>query len=411
MPEKRKEEEDLGGEAKKPCNFSEVINDFYLDETTQERLKLCLKGKLEELPELKETIQVRQNPFLICTLHNFVKQSVLEELKPILLQEKYTQKKNDLYEFYQTPDLKHSSQPIVSTFRDSFFPSCLSFMRSVTGIALNDVIDMNCSRYEAGGHLLCHDDRLDTRRIAFILYLVDPSWSCLDGGALDVFSMDDNNQPADIVASISPVWNSLSFFYVNHQSYHQVAEILSQKTRLSVGGWFHETLDSSTPTPSLPPLPRGTLPEWKSLLAPPSSYSAFTLEKYINENYLSSLSIEGIQTSFLENSSIQLREFLCPSVLSQWTNLFLGSQIDWKLLSPPNKRRYRRALNTGKTGEPLQTLFSLFSSCDFMNLLNRFCGLNLIKCYGEVFQMSPGDYTLLHDGESSASERLELILY
>ena len=37
--------------------------------------------------------------------------------------------------------------------------------------------------------LLCHDDELDTRRIAFILYLVPP-WSAEDGGMLDLFDMD-----------------------------------------------------------------------------------------------------------------------------------------------------------------------------------------------------------------------------
>lgn len=37
--------------------------------------------------------------------------------------------------------------------------------------------------------LLCHDDELDSRRIAFALYLVPP-WSSSDGGLLDLFNMD-----------------------------------------------------------------------------------------------------------------------------------------------------------------------------------------------------------------------------
>jgi len=37
--------------------------------------------------------------------------------------------------------------------------------------------------------LLCHDDELDTRRVAFALYLT-PSWSKEDGGRLDLFDMD-----------------------------------------------------------------------------------------------------------------------------------------------------------------------------------------------------------------------------
>lgn len=37
--------------------------------------------------------------------------------------------------------------------------------------------------------LLCHDDELDTRRFAFVLYLVQP-WTIEDGGRLDLFNMD-----------------------------------------------------------------------------------------------------------------------------------------------------------------------------------------------------------------------------
>jgi Rps23 Pro-64 3,4-dihydroxylase Tpa1-like proline 4-hydroxylase len=37
--------------------------------------------------------------------------------------------------------------------------------------------------------LLCHDDELEGRRIAYIYYLVD-SWSQEDGGCLDLFNVD-----------------------------------------------------------------------------------------------------------------------------------------------------------------------------------------------------------------------------
>ena len=35
--------------------------------------------------------------------------------------------------------------------------------------------------------LLCHDDELEERRIAFIYYLVPELWSQSDGGTLDLF--------------------------------------------------------------------------------------------------------------------------------------------------------------------------------------------------------------------------------
>ena len=43
--------------------------------------------------------------------------------------------------------------------------------------------------------LLCHDDELDTRRIAFVLYLVPP-WQADDGGSLDMFDMDGTSRPS-----------------------------------------------------------------------------------------------------------------------------------------------------------------------------------------------------------------------
>ena len=37
--------------------------------------------------------------------------------------------------------------------------------------------------------LLCHDDELEKRRLAFIYYLVPP-WDDKDGGMLDLFDTD-----------------------------------------------------------------------------------------------------------------------------------------------------------------------------------------------------------------------------
>ena len=48
---------------------------------------------------------------------------------------------------------------------------------------------MTGSKYEYTDTLLCHDDELEGRRIAFILYLV-PHWKKEDGGGLDLFDMD-----------------------------------------------------------------------------------------------------------------------------------------------------------------------------------------------------------------------------
>ena len=41
-----------------------------------------------------------------------------------------------------------------------------------TGVETNDTVDMSCALYGDGSHLLCHDDDLAERRIAYIIYFV-----------------------------------------------------------------------------------------------------------------------------------------------------------------------------------------------------------------------------------------------
>ena len=77
------------------------------------------------------------------------------------------------------------------------------------------------------------------RRIAYIVYFVPP-WTSKDGGSLDLFDLDDNGCPNVIVKSLVPTMNSMVCFEVTPKSFHQVSEIITrEKTRLSVGGWFH----------------------------------------------------------------------------------------------------------------------------------------------------------------------------
>lgn len=116
--------------------------------------------------------------------------------------------------------------------------------------------------YDAADTLLCHDDQLEGRRVAFIYYLVPPNWSEEDGGTLDLYSTDGScirhtpsscgpyhhfpslpaasQQPDEVVQSLLPKWNSFVFFEVSPVSFHRVAEVMSaSQTRLSVAGWYH----------------------------------------------------------------------------------------------------------------------------------------------------------------------------
>lgn len=74
-------------------------------------------------------------------------------------------------------------------------------------------------------YLLCHDDCVDDRSVAFIYYL-NYDWLNEWGGTLDVYSVDNNFNAKEKVNSINPEFNTMIFFPVGKQSYHQVIGLL-----------------------------------------------------------------------------------------------------------------------------------------------------------------------------------------
>jgi Rps23 Pro-64 3,4-dihydroxylase Tpa1-like proline 4-hydroxylase len=56
---------------------------------------------------------------------------------------------------------------------------------------LSEKVAINAAIYESTDRLLCHDDELEGRRIAFIVYMVE-DWQEADAGHLDLFSVDKN---------------------------------------------------------------------------------------------------------------------------------------------------------------------------------------------------------------------------
>lgn len=70
--------------------------------------------------------------------------------------------------------------------------------------------------------MLCHDDRVDDRSVAFIYYL-NYDWLNEWGGTLDVYSVDQNYNAENIVQSINPEFNTMIFFPVGKHTYHQAS--------------------------------------------------------------------------------------------------------------------------------------------------------------------------------------------
>jgi Rps23 Pro-64 3,4-dihydroxylase Tpa1-like proline 4-hydroxylase len=103
---------------------------------------------------------------------------------------------------------------------------------------LKNNIDLAALNYPQGGFYMPHNDYADNRRIAYILYLT-PTLTKKDGGALEFFTVDDDNNPKKIAKSYHPVQNSLMLFQVTRQSAHHVTPLISDKKRMTLGGWFH----------------------------------------------------------------------------------------------------------------------------------------------------------------------------
>ncbi|XP_040925978.1 prolyl 3-hydroxylase OGFOD1 isoform X2 [Betta splendens] len=359
-------------------------------------------------------LELACHPFTHCIIKNFVSSDTfVENLQRELLDLNFREKSNDLYKFKQSDDLKKRTEPHIAGLRAALFGRFRSWLSDVLGVELEPTVDISCARYEYTDVLLCHDDELEGRRVAFILYLVPP-WQSSDGGTLDLYTTDSNFQPQSIVKSLVPSWNTLVLFEVSPVSFHQVSEVLSQdKCRLSLSGWFHGPSLQRPPRYIEPPIPR-------------TPHLPRDEEKFKEVN-------EALQVA----------------------------QIQWTRRGPHNKRCYEVA--SLETLPPcVSACWELLSSEAFFLLLSNFTGLRLHYlcpaddddddeddeekdkdknkreheggeeatgssaesakagrekelstpvCCGELRRWSHGDYTLLHDGEAVRAEfALDLVL-
>jgi len=313
-------------------------------------------------------------PFRCCQLNDFVSDAgFLDALKDELLELDFIEKNNDLYKFQQTADLGGVERPHVRALRRLLFGQLRDWLCEVTGIALEDTVDMGCSRYQYTDTLLCHDDELEGRRIAFVLYLV-PAWSRQDGGLLDLFDRDEHGQPRQVSRSILPANNSLVLFEVTPESFHQVSEVLSEdKLRLSVNGWFHG--------PGVPRPPRHVEPREKAIV--PGHVEEETVYAWVNPLYLADETQQSIRVQFEEDSEIQLQDFLLPDKYAAVSDA-LRKHNEWELRGPANRRRSER----GRALPPLvEELVTLMQSEAIFLVLSQLTGLvfhPLAEAAGEV---------------------------
>ncbi|RKP33497.1 Oxoglutarate and iron-dependent oxygenase degradation C-term-domain-containing protein [Dimargaris cristalligena] len=353
--------------------------------------------------------QIPAGPFSVAVLASVFPDALLRQVRKELDSLPFQHKSNDLYEFYQSPDIATSAAqfrlPGLTQLKDIIYsPAFVQGMESLAGIRLNpNTVDLSAHKYPPGGYLLCHDDDIrqdkEGRRIAFIIYLVKETWSATaDGGTLDLFDKDATDQPTDRVLSIAPKWNTFAFFEVGQTSYHQVAEVLGSDDRVSISGWLHGPL----------PVPVNPAQAWALVPRPLLPAPTLPLDAFITGEYLRTPSIANINQVFVDQSSIELQNFFLPSVFDQVQRALApvnskttGPWSHSAQTGPANAMHYRRhTLRESETADPaiLEQLHRLLTSPAFGEYLTRLTNLDdLVEASHEWRSFGPGDYTLLND--------------
>ena len=179
-------------------------------------------------------------PFRNLSVPNFLDEKLARKIKNALKKEEYYIEENDLYKFQRTIDFKHLKSTTLKELRDNLLSEeFISYIENLTNTKLKrNKIDLHSLKLLNTHYLLCHDDDVLGRKIAFILNLCE-NWSRKDGGNLELFECK-NNKPFKVCKSIIPEFNQFNIFIVEpNKSFHQISEVLSNKQRISISGWFH----------------------------------------------------------------------------------------------------------------------------------------------------------------------------
>ncbi|KAL3117472.1 hypothetical protein niasHT_003220 [Heterodera trifolii] len=277
------------------------INAQYMNDQFRDSVRCCLNGSHED-----------SLPFPHFAFAEFLADStILSGIRRELQSAAWMPKNNDLYSLSQTVDLAdfHAEHyPILSAFRDFMLEDVRKWLMHVTGVSLDDRLALTGSRYSSGDCLLPHDDKLEGRAFAFVLYLT-PGWEESDGGQLCLFDSDPaKNYPGKIVKRIQPRENTFSLFPVQHNSWHSVSEVLSeQKQRLSLNGWFHYA--SGTTNVALTG-PNCAVEEPICRVEPSMNITLAEVNEWLSPNYIRPGQHRQIKRIFAYKSELSLQQFL-----------------------------------------------------------------------------------------------------
>lgn len=431
-------------------------------------LRLISQNIFNRKDELKQEYALNK-PYPHVVLSDLFEDSFLEKL---ILEIKdhsvVTFKESDLYKVYQSMDFANLNPndpdvvkklPHVMQLRELLYSTeWRRFIEEVADLPpgiLSDQIDCACNCHITGCHLLCHDDVIGSRCISYILYLTEKDWKREEGGALELYGCVDPEaiqRVPDVVPlrTYLPILNNMAFFKVEPgTSFHAVQEVLGDRPRLSLQGWFHYDATSKKPSNQLATLDmlKGKdstsregdegeefLPnpveenDDKSDLTVLSDADSEYLGTYINRTYLCTDELRKINDLFEEESSVRLHDFFCKDIVAElekamevedanmktkffeMENYSRGSNSNWSLVGPCHKQRYlefqpdEQSGSSGNDQGVGGVLFRLkrdvFESPQFRRYLHVATSLGSpLAQRGRIRRFRPGlDYTVAHHG-------------
>ncbi len=178
-------------------------------------------------------------PFPHILIKDFLQQKQLDFLRKGLEKQLFDKKEADLFSFKQTEDLRKSTAFVFSSFHTMFSSNYfLKWIQGLTSIAkLKQEVDLHGTCFEQTDYFLPHDDKRDDRKFAYVIYL--NSLKKGEGGLLEFFGASGQRPTTKILQSYLPLENSFMLFEVSRQGFHQVTEVVADRQRWTLGGWFH----------------------------------------------------------------------------------------------------------------------------------------------------------------------------
>jgi Rps23 Pro-64 3,4-dihydroxylase Tpa1-like proline 4-hydroxylase len=410
-------------------------------------------------------------PYKHLVLDNVFNDSLLRNVRKEVLENLHaSMKETDIYKVWQTGDLanidgldekeRNQLENLLKLRNSLYSEEFRGFISSVTGCGelSGTQFDLSANIYKQGGHLICHDDVIGTRRVSYIIYLTDPddskTWGedseSSPGGELELYALRKDeqgnliNEPESApVKTHKPLWNRLILFpVVPGASFHAVREVLKlNKPRVSISGWFHipegEKMNVD-PQSSLEQIMSSTddfegleyqryenLSDGDEIVLTESDVKY--LSKYLNPTYLKGNILGQIAASLAEQGSLQLHKFLkadfakklvtaCNSSdkadgllekaneLNPQIQYEAGVKKGWKIAGAPHKFRFakldsasefEKVTDISKECVLLQEVRCLMQSESFGRFLSALSQVAVIARRGLVRRFRPGlDYTL-----------------